>query len=426
MNYLQNWSQAIKDWLTHNGINADLAVVLSDFIWIVAVVLLAIAAYYIVRKILYNFLRRLVEKSATKLDDIFLEKSFFKRLSYFAPAIVIYKITPVVISQYIGFVNLVERATEIYMMFVGVLVIDAFFNALHHIYLTTEMSKTRPIKGFIQVGKIILYSIVGIILISWLLGQKPLAIIGGLGAMSAVLMLIFKDSILGLVAGIQLTANNMIRIGDWVTMPKYDIDGVVTEISLTTVKIQNFDKTINTIPAYTLISDSVKNWRGMEESGGRRISRSINLDVNSVKFCNDEMLERFSKYQYVADYVTETENNLAIFNKENNIDNNILVNGRRQTNLGVFRAYLREYLIHNPHIHNDMTILVRQLAPTEKGIPMQIYCFTKTTSWNEYEDIQSDIFDHVLAIIPFFDLRVFQNPTGNDLKNAWKQSPGIS
>ena len=282
------------------------------------------------------------------------------------------------------------------------------------------MSKTRPIKGFIQVGKIILYSIVGIILISWLLGQKPLAIIGGLGAMSAVLMLIFKDSILGLVAGIQLTANNMIRIGDWVTMPKYDIDGVVTEISLTTVKIQNFDKTINTIPAYTLISDSVKNWRGMEESGGRRISRSINLDVNSVKFCNDEMLERFSKYQYVADYVTETENNLAIFNKDNNIDNNILVNGRRQTNLGVFRAYLREYLIHNPHIHNDMTILVRQLAPTEKGIPMQIYCFTKTTSWNEYEDIQSDIFDHVLAIIPFFDLRVFQNPTGNDLKNGWK------
>lgn len=411
------WSQQFKDWLTSRGLHNDLAVIVSDYIWLFAVALLATIAYYVVRKILYNFLKRLIERSPTKLDDILLEKKFFQRISYFAPAIVVYKVTPLVISKYAGFVNLAERGTEIYMMFVGVLVIDAFFNSLHHIYLTTEMSKTRPIKGYLQVTKIILYSLAGIVLISWLLGQKPLAIIGGLGALSAVLMLIFKDSILGLVAGIQLSANNMVRIGDWVAMQKYDVDGVVTDISLTTVKIQNWDKTISTIPTYSMIADAVKNWRGMEESGGRRISRSVNLDMNSIKFCTAEMLSRFSQFEYVSEYVKQTQETLQKHNEEHRIDNSVLVNGRRQTNLGVFRAYLREYLKNNPNIHDSMTILVRQLAPTEKGIPMQIYCFSKVTGWNEYEDIQSDIFDHILAITPYFDLKVFQNPTGNDLKN---------
>ncbi|PKP25530.1 MAG: mechanosensitive ion channel protein MscS, partial [Bacteroidetes bacterium HGW-Bacteroidetes-22] len=232
------WSQQFKTWLSGHGVHNDLAVIISNYSWIFVIAILAAIAYYVVRKILYNFLKRLVKKSKNKFDDILLEKKFFQRLSYFAPAIVFYKVTPLVISHLSGFVNLVERTTEIYMMFAGVLVIDALFDALHHMYLTTEMSKTRPIKGFIQIAKIILYSIVGIILISWLLGQKPLAIIGGLGALSAVIMLIFKDSILGFVAGIQLSVNNMVRIGDWVTMSKYEIDGVVTEISLTTVKIQ--------------------------------------------------------------------------------------------------------------------------------------------------------------------------------------------
>lgn len=420
LDLLSRLSQQMSEWFIRKGIDNELAVIASDNIWFLAVLLLATLSYYISRKILHSLIKRLVRKSTTQLDDILLENRFFRRLSYFVPAIIMYRITPLVISQYTGFVNLIERISEVYMLFVGVLVIDSFFNSMHQVYLTTEMSKTRPIKGFIQVAKIILYSIVAIILVSWMLGQKPLAIIGGLGALSAVLMLIFKDSILGLVAGIQLTANNMVQIGDWISMPKYDVDGVVTEISLTTVKIQNFDKTISTIPTYSMIADVVKNWRGMEESGGRRISRAINLDVGSVRFCTEEMLNRFSQYEYVADYVRETEEMIQKHNAEHRIDNSILVNGRRQTNLGVFRAYLREYLRHNPAVHDTMTILVRQLAPTEKGIPMQIYCFAKVTSWPEYEDIQSDIFDHILAITPEFDLKVFQNPSGNDLKNAWK------
>ncbi|HAQ64427.1 MAG TPA: mechanosensitive ion channel protein MscS [Bacteroidales bacterium] len=410
------WSQQFKTWLSGHGVHNDLAVIISNYSWIFVIAILAAIAYYVVRKILYNFLKRLVKKSKNKFDDILLEKKFFQRLSYFAPAIVFYKVTPLVISHLSGFVNLVERTTEIYMMFAGVLVIDALFDALHHMYLTTEMSKTRPIKGFIQVAKIILYSIVGIILISWLLGQKPLAIIGGLGALSAVIMLIFKDSILGFVAGIQLSVNNMVRIGDWVTMSKYEIDGVVTEISLTTVKIQNFDNTISTLPTYSMIADAVKNWRGMEEAGGRRISRALNLDMSSVKFCTSEMLERYEKFGYVSDYVKQTEVLIQQHNLQDNIDNDVLVNGRRQTNLGIFRAYLREYLKNNPDIHDDMTIMVRQLAPTEKGLPMQLYCFTKTTAWVEYEGVQSDIFDHILAIIPYFDLKVFQSPAGNDFK----------
>lgn len=410
------WSQQFKTWLSGHGVHNDLAVIISNYSWIFVIAILAAIAYYVVRKILYNFLKRLVKKSKNKFDDILLEKKFFQRLSYFAPAIVFYKVTPLVISHLSGFVNLVERTTEIYMMFAGVLVIDALFDALHHMYLTTEMSKTRPIKGFIQVAKIILYSIVGIILISWLLGQKPLAIIGGLGALSAVIMLIFKDSILGFVAGIQLSVNNMVRIGDWITMSKYEIDGVVTEISLTTVKIQNFDNTISTLPTYSMIADAVKNWRGMEEAGGRRISRALNLDMSSVKFCTSEMLERYEKFGYVSDYVKQTEVLIQQHNLQDNIDNDVLVNGRRQTNLGIFRAYLREYLKNNPDIHDDMTIMVRQLAPTEKGLPMQLYCFTKTTAWVEYEGVQSDIFDHILAIIPYFDLKVFQSPAGNDFK----------
>ncbi len=410
------WSQQFKIWLVSQGVHNNLAVIISNYCWIIVIAILAAIAYYAARNILYNFLKRLVKKSKNQFDDILLEKKFFKRLSYFAPAIVFYKVTPLVVSHLPGFVNMVEKSTEIYMMFAGVLVIDALFDALHHMYLTTEMSKTRPIKGFIQVAKIILYSVVAIILVSWLLGQKPLAIIGGLGALSAVIMLIFKDSILGFVAGIQLSVNNMVRIGDWITMDKYGIDGVVTEISLTTVKVKNFDNTISTLPTYSMIADAVKNWRGMEEAGGRRISRALNLDMNSVKFCTSEMLERYEKFGYVTEYVKETEDLIQQYNLQNSINNDVLVNGRRQTNLGIFRAYLLEYLKNNPNIHDEMTIMVRQLAPTEKGIPMQLYCFTKTTAWVEYEGVQSDIFDHILAIIPYFDLKVFQSPTGNDLK----------
>jgi len=390
-------------------------------VWLIGVALIAWIAYYFVKKVLYNFLQRLVKRSSNQIDDILLEQKLFRRVSYYAPALVIYKIAPWVISGYVGMAFFITLVMEAYMLMVTILVIESFFNSIHHVYSTTEMSKSRPIKGFIQVAKIFVYAIGFIILLSWLLGQKPLALLGGLGALSAVLMLVFKDSILGFVAGIQLSANQMVQIGDWISMPKYDVDGSVIDISLTTVKIQNWDNTISMVPTYNLISDSVKNYRGMQESGARRIARSINLNMNSVKFCTPEMLERFERIHYIEDYVRRKEDELNSYNSTNNIDSSIVVNGRRQTNIGVFRVYVSEYIKNHPRIRKDLTILVRQMPLSELGLPIQIYCFTDTTVWIEYEQIQSDIFDHLLAILPYFDLQVFQNASGSDF-NKLSQS----
>lgn len=237
-----------------------------------------------------------------------------------------------------------------------------------------------------------------------------------MGAVAAVILLIFKDTILGLVAGVQLTANNMVRIGDWISMPSHNADGTVLEITLNTVKVQNWDKTISTIPTYALVTNSFSNWRGMEESGGRRIKRHINIDMQSVKFLNVEMIAKFKKIAYLKEYIDKKEKELEEYNKKNNFDDSVLVNGRRMTNLGVFRKYLEEYLRHHPKIHQDMTFLVRHLQPDEKGIPIEIYVFSKDQEWAKYEAIQADIFDHILAVIPEFELSVFQFPTGNDLK----------
>lgn len=229
-------------------------------------------------------------------------------------------------------------------------------------------------------------------------------------------MLIFKDAILGFVGGIQLTSNDMVRIGDWISMPKFGADGNVTDITLTTVKVQNWDKTITTIPTYALVTDYFQNWRGMEDSGGRRIKRSINIDMNSVKFCDQKMLDKFRKFHFIVDYLEKKNDELETFNNRYEIDNSIMVNGRRQTNLGVFRAYLKVYLSHKPEINKDMTFMVRQLQPTPNGIPLEIYVFSNVQAWVKYEEIQADIFDHILAVIPQFELNVFQQPSGTDFK----------
>lgn len=421
MELLRTISRSFSEWLVDQGLNNEISIILSDYVWLIGVALLAWIAYYFVKKVLYNFLKRLVKRSSNQIDDILLEQKLFRRVSYYAPALVIYKIAPWVISGYVGMAFFITRVMEAYMLMVTILVIESFFNSIHHVYSTTEMSKSRPIKGFIQVAKIFVYAIGFIILLSWLLGQKPLALLGGLGALSAVLMLVFKDSILGFVAGIQLSANQMVQIGDWISMPKYDVDGSVIDISLTTVKIQNWDNTISMVPTYNLISDSVKNYRGMQESGARRIARSINLNMNSVKFCTPEMLERFERIHYIEDYVRRKEDELNSYNSTNNIDSSIVVNGRRQTNIGVFRVYVSEYIKNHPRIRKDLTILVRQMPLSELGLPIQIYCFTDTTVWIEYEQIQSDIFDHLLAILPYFDLQVFQNASGSDF-NKLSQS----
>jgi miniconductance mechanosensitive channel len=296
------------------------------------------------------------------------------------------------------------------------LVIDAVLNALHEIYRSLPISQGRNIKGYIQVVKIVFYFIAIILIISIFSGEAPKVLLGGLGAMAAVLILVFKDTILGFVASIQLSANKMVNVGDWISMPKYNADGDVIDIGLNTVKVQNWDKTIATIPTYALVSDSFNNWRGMEESGGRRIKRSLNIDMNSVGFLSKNQIDKFRKFNLLKDYVVQKEKEITEFNKSLNLEADEVTNGRKMTNLGTFRKYLEEYLMAHPKIHTDMTFLVRYLQPTEKGMPVEIYVFSNDQAWANYEAIQSDIFDHILAILPEFELRVFQNPTGSDFQ----------
>lgn len=414
--------EIIQKWLTGWGLNDEIAQVITDYTGLLIVFILALISYFIAKKVIMRFVHILAKKSTTQWDDIFVERRLFVRISYFAPALIIYFLAPIVIPDYKGTFTIIQTILSLYMIIMVLVIINTFLNAAQDIYNTYEISKTRPVKGYVQVVKIIVFVIGGIIIIANLLNKSPSTLLLSLGTLSAVLMLVFKDPILGFVGGIQLTANKMVKIGDWISMPKYGADGSVIDISLTTVKVQNWDKTITTIPTYTLVTDYFQNWRGMEESGGRRIKRSINIDMNSVKFCTPEMLERYTKVQFVSKYITEKNTELAAFNKEHKIDNSVLVNGRRQTNLGIFRAYLKNYLRNKPEINLDMTFLVRQLQPTAEGIPMEVYVFSKIQEWAAYEDIQADILDHILAVIPHFDLRVFQDPSGSDFKGLCKNN----
>lgn len=413
---LKNLENSFHDWLMGAGINESTSQIIIDYTGFLVLIILSFLTYFITRKVLLTIIHRLTIKSKNKWDDILDGQKFFRKLSNLVPTYIIYAFTPLVLVNYPQTASIIQSILSIIMIILLVMAINAFLNAVSEIYQDFTISRSKPIKGYIQIAKIFVIAIGIIVILAQLFGRNPLGLIGGLGAFSAVLLLVFKDPILGFVSGIQLSANNMLAPGDWITMDKYNADGTVIDIALTTVKVQNWDKTISTIPTYSLISDSFQNWRGMEESGGRRIKRSINLDMKSVKFCTPEMLDKFRKISDVKNYVENTQKELEAYNKEMAIDNSILVNGKRQTNLGVFRAYLREYLQNHPFVINEMTFLVRQLQPTETGIPIEIYVFSKLQEWAKYEDLQSDIFDHVLAVIPEFELRVFQNPTGDDFR----------
>lgn len=406
----------IKEWLTGQGFSHGFASGFSDVTDFLIALAFITAIYYILKTVVLALVRKLTRKSSTTWDDALYHSRFFHKVLLLVPGVLLGFAAPFTLDEFPGALNRVLQFTQIYLVFVSLLSVNAFLNAIYEIYQGFEVSKSKPIKGYLQVFKIVLFVFGTIIAISMLLGKSPVYLLGGLGAFSAILLLIFKDPILGLVGGIQLSANDMVRPGDWIVQQKSGADGVVTEISLTTVKVQNWDKTITTVPTYSLVSESFTNWRGMEESGGRRIKRSVFIDVNSVKFCSQEMIDRFRKINLVSDYVEQKESELAEYNKSNNVDNSVLVNGRRQTNLGVFRAYLMAYLRSNPNIRQDMTFLVRQLQPGESGIPMEIYVFSKVQEWASYENIQSDIFDHVLAAVPEFELQVFQNPSGADFR----------
>ncbi len=375
---------------------------------------LAILANMVTKYLIVGAIRKLITRSTSSRDDILARRKVFSRLSHLAPALVIYALGPQFLDGVSPFASAVTTASLIYLTITCVLFIDGLLSAGEEIYRTYKISRTFPIKSFVQVAKLILYALGFVAVLSLIMGESPLTFFAGFGALTAVIMLVFKDPILGFVAGIQLSANKMVAVGDWIEMPSYGVDGDVIEIALTTVKIRNFDKTITTIPTQSLINDSFKNWRGIQDVGGRRIKRSIFIDISSIKFCDEEMLQRFSKIQFIADYIAEKEEELAAYNAQAGVDTTNLVNGRRMTNVGTFRAYTQAYLKAHPHVHQSLTLLVRQLQPTEHGLPIEIYVFTNVTEWLQYEAIMADIFDHIIAAAREFDLNLYQNPTGGD------------
>lgn len=403
------------------GMSENLAHFLRTIIIVAVVILLSWLANLLARFIIDRVVTRIVRRTKFKWDDIFLESKVFNKLSHFAPALVIWLMAGWALSLYPVWLDFVREMTYLYMIIVGTMFLFSFIEAWHRIYNTLPVASHRHIKGYVQVTKIIVGFIAVLIIVSVVFDKQISTLVAGLGAMAAVLILVFKDTILGLVASVQLSSNKMVSIGDWVTMPSKGADGTVIDISLNTVKVQNFDKTIITIPTYALVQDSFQNWVGMEESGGRRIKRAINIDMKTVAFLSEQDRVRLMKIQILRDYIERKQKEMEDYNLENGVDNSVLVNGRRLTNLGTFRAYVESYLRKHPKIHNDMTFLVRQLKPTEAGLPIEIYVFANDQEWARYEAIQADIFDHLLAVIPEFGLQVFQNPTGDDfraLKNS--------
>ena len=413
---INSLNQIFTDWLMQAAFPESFALKISNLIMLSIVLLLGVAMYFLLKLIALRIIKTLAKKTSSKWDDILIQEMFFQRIILLIPAMMIYNVGPETVTDIAGLSRFVQIALQVYMLFVLVAILVAFLNAVHEIYLQYDISRVKPIKGYLQVVKIVLYIIASILVISMLVGTSPWPILTGMGALSAILLLIFKDTILGLVGSIQLSALDMVRPGDWIEMPKYSADGSVIDMNLTTVKVRNWDMTITTIPTYALISESFRNWRGMEESGGRRIKRSIQINMNSVKFCTPGMLDRFRKIHRITDYIDRKEKELKEHNSRLGIDDTVMVNGRRQTNLGVFRAYIKEYLKHHPKVNTEMIMLVRQLQPTETGIPLEIYVFSADKAWVNYEDIQSDIFDHILASIPQFDLEVFQEPSGSDIR----------
>ena len=378
------------------------------------VILLALLSYYLARAILIRGVGKLIRRSRTEVDDILLERHVLRRLSMLVPIVVLYYAA----DALPGSPETVRQLLNSALTAVLVLLAGAGITAFQDLYSELDSYRELPIKSYAQIVKIILYVLGGLATIAVLTGKSPWVLLSGIGALMAVIVLVFRDTILSLVASVNIASNRLVKVGDWIEAPAFDADGDVIDIALHTIKVQNWDKTITTIPTHKLVDNSFKNWQGMQESGGRRIKRAIYVDMSSIHFCDEEMLDRFRRFQLIRDYVTQRQVEVDEDNRAQQVDTTQIVNGRRLTNVGTFRAYVAAYLRQHPKIHQDMTFLIRQLPPAENGLPIEIYVFTNDTVWANYEAIQADIFDHLLAVMPAFDLRVFQNPTGSDFNSA--------
>ena len=411
--YLTNY---VFDWLEKTGVTSHNAKVIADYSGFLIVLVIAFLGFLIVKFIIVRSVAIVARRTESKWDDYMVERKVFRRLAYLVPALIIQAFTPHVIPDYPIAMAFVRVILMLYTSTVLLVVVISFLNAINDIYNSYEISKSHPLKGFLQVIKIVFFVIYGISVITIIFWRgQGFGWLAGLGAFSAVLLLVFKDPIQGFAGGIQLSTNDMLRIGDWIEMPKYGADGTVIDITITTVKVQNWDKTITTIPTYALVSDSYKNWRGMEESEGRRIKRSLSLDMNSIRQCDEEFLKRISRFSVLNDFIKEASTYLRP-----NQDDRSSGKFPPPTNLGAYKLYLESFLKSKPGINLNMTLMVRQLQPTESGLPIEIYLFSAEKDWIKYENIQWEIFEHAIAVLPEFELRAFQNPAGADITNLLK------
>jgi len=384
---------------------------------VLALLIGAIAVDLVAKRILVGSARAFAKRSSVTWDDALIEHNVFGRLVQVIPAQIVFVGLPFVAGLPDNVELLIRNVVVGYMVLMLTLALTAMLSAANTIYSALPIARHRPLKGFIQLVQIVVWIIGGVLIVAVLLDRSPLLLLSGFGAMTAIVLLVFKDTILSLVASVQLTAQDMVRVGDWIEMPQFGADGDVIDVQLHTIKVQNWDKTITTIPTHRLISESFRNWRGMSQSGGRRIKRSIHLDVSTIRMQTRDEVEHFTRFALLGDYISAKNQELADYNAALDAEVDTDVNCRRLTNVGTFRAYAYNYLKNHPKIRKDMTLLVRQLAPGPEGLPIEIYCFTNTTEWSAYEDIQSDIFDHLLAIVPEFGLRLYQKPAGSDLAN---------
>lgn len=420
MNNLKQWLQEI---FSKTSLPESWQYGIIVFILCLATLLVILLVLYVARIIFGKLAHFIIHRTIAKWDDYILKHKVFETFTLLLSVMILRFAIPVIFENN-TWLHFILNLLEVYLVYVIIRIIVAILRGTEDYISHLELYKEKPVASWFQLARILLYLMGGVLSLSILLEKSPLYFLGAFGAISAVVILVFKDTILGLVASIQISANDMVRVGDWVEMEKYNANGEVTAINLNTVKIRNWDKTYSTVPTHFFISDSFKNWRGMQESGGRRIKRPIYININSIKFVSPEMREEYKKIYLIKDYIIERQKEIEEYNKSKNYDPSILINGRRMTNIGVFRKYIESYLRNHPGINQEMTLIVRQMESGQYGLPIEVYCFTNTVKWVEYETIQSDIFDHIFSAARFFGLEVYQAPTGSDI--AALTSAGIA
>lgn len=403
------------------GVQDRIAHILTSAGLLIVAFIVLVLLDFLLKSFFNSIVMRLIKKTKSNWDDYLLDNKVHVHLSRLILIAVSQQFLTLIFVGFPSFVTALDKFLSILVIFAVYGLVNSVLKTARDILRSSRAFVDKPLDSYLQVFQIFLIFVVGTLIVSILTGNSPWSFLVSLGAASAILMLVFKDTILGFVASIQVSANDSVRVGDWIEMSKYGVDGDVLQINLNNVRVQNWDKTIVTIPTYTLLSDSFKNYRGMQESGGRRIKRAIHIKISTIRYMDNSEIEDLRKIALLAPYIAQREEEIKKYNNEHNVDEEVLVNGRRMTNVGLFRAYIKAYALHNPNIHQGLTLLVRQLEPTENGLPLELYMFTKGTEWAFFEDVMSDIFDHLFAAIKYFDLEVFELPASDDLRHLLRQ-----